>query len=91
MNVDDKSDVSLFVAELDTTQSLVAQPFHEGPERRHRQIVVVDDQPRRQARQVGEAKGRVHGNETVREAAGSCEEKGRHHQERYERPSGHHA
>lgn len=49
--------------EFDKTQFVAAQPFHEGPERGHGQIVMVDDQSGREAWKIGETQSGLHGNE----------------------------
>ena len=37
--------VHILLAELDSTQLILAQPFHEGAERGHRQELMVGGQP----------------------------------------------
>lgn len=64
------------VSELHQTQPVAAQPLHEGTERGHGEIILVDDQSGRQTRQVGEAEGRLHGDEQVREETGASQEEG---------------
>lgn len=65
-----------FFPELHPPQPLPPQPLHARPERRHRQVLVVDDQPRREAGQGGQAPGHQHGDPEVREEAGPGQEEG---------------
>lgn len=70
--------VSFFLSvELHSPQPLAAQPFHAGPERRHRKELLVDDQPGRQAREGSSPKGHQYGDAEVREEAGAGQEEGR--------------
>lgn len=70
-------------AELHPSQPVAAQPIRENPERRHRQVVVVANQPQRQPdnRQVSAAGG-VHGDAKIREKTRPRKESGRSHKER---------
>lgn len=71
-------------AEFHTSQFVVAQPFREDPKRRHREIVVVADQPQREPdhRQV-QAPRHVHGDAEIREETRSRQESRRGHQKRF--------
>ena len=55
-------------AELHSAQPLPAQPLHAGAERGHGQVLLVDAEPGREARQVGAETRRLHGDLQVREA-----------------------
>ena len=66
----------LILTELDPAQLVAAQPFHARPERRHRQILVVDDQSGRQTGQIRPPEGHLHGDVKVREEARPRQEEG---------------
>jgi hypothetical protein len=68
-----------FEIEFDSPQFVAAQSVHAGAERRDGQIVLVDDQPGRQARQVGPTPSHFHGNFEIREEARTSQKEGKHH------------
>jgi len=65
-----------FNIELNSTQFVIAQPFHASPERRDRQIIMVDDQPGRKTREICPSTSYLHGNIKVREETWTSQEEG---------------
>lgn len=47
--------------EFNPTQPVTAQPVHAGTKRGYGQVILVDDQSRREARQVSTTASRLHG------------------------------
>lgn len=66
-----------FEIEFDSPQFVAAQSVHAGAERRDGQIVLVDDQPGRQARQVGPTPSHFDGNFEIREEARASQKEGK--------------
>ncbi len=75
-----------YLPELDQTQPVAAQPVRAGAERRDGQVVVVDDQPGREAweerQEAGDVDRGVQRRQQVREEAGEGPQEGRVAQER---------
>lgn len=65
------------ITELYTSQSVAAQSVHARPERGHRKVLLVDAESGGQARKIGAAPCRLHGDVPVREAPWQSQEAGR--------------
>ena len=66
--------LTFFFPELDPPQPVPPQSLRSSAERRHREVLVVDPQPRRQARQIHPTAVQHHRGGQVREEAGAFEE-----------------
>lgn len=63
-----------FFKELDSSQFVTTQSIHESTKRGNRQVIVVDAESRRQARQVRAPTSGIHGDVKVREATWASQE-----------------